>query len=479
MAQSIFMKKLRDKMGIIFLIVAILFIGMIIFQWGMNITGARKTESENIIAMVNNKDKIEYSQYAREFENQIQNAYNRGQNVNEFITADMREQAWHSLINRTILKYEFEKKLAAGYTGTQVYQLLKRNPPEWLRNQPQFQNQEGQFDYQKYIDLLNQQTVDWRPVEQAVASNLPYTKLQELISSATYVTMPEAMDQYIFENTRMRGEFLIFQSDTYPVNVDTSEQALRQYYNQHKDNLVEEPYIKYKYVEIPFEPSKRDSVEVKKDVDSVYAKLQAGDDFEMLAEAYSQDINSARQGGELGWFERGQLVPEFEEVATQLDSGEISEPVLTQFGWHIIRSLGCEVSEDTVAGTADTMWHLQHILFRIEPGFETADSLDRLAQAVREFAIKEGIEKAGEKFGLEIIESPEVNPQGAIPGIGLRTLVNEYVMTKGEGAIPDVVKSQGAYYVLQAVEIVPEKFDNFEQAKDYVKKRILKSAVYD
>jgi len=69
----------------------------------------------------------------------------------------------------------------------------------------------------------------------------------------------------------------------------------------------------------------------------IYGQLLAGDDFAALASEYSTDTGSKDQGGDLSWFERGQMVPEFEEAAFALEIGEISEPVLTSYGYHIIK----------------------------------------------------------------------------------------------------------------------------------------------
>ena len=68
--------------------------------------------------------------------------------------------------------------------------------------------------------------------------------------------------------------------------------------------------------------------------------LKNGSDFSKLAQQYSTDTGSGSQGGDLGWFGKGAMVPEFESIAYSLPIGEISEPVQSQFGYHIIQVLG-------------------------------------------------------------------------------------------------------------------------------------------
>jgi len=74
--------------------------------------------------------------------------------------------------------------------------------------------------------------------------------------------------------------------------------------------------------------------------DVIYDRLQKGDDFAQVAQEVSQDTGSAAQGGDLGWFGKGQMVPPFEEAAYALEIGEISQPVESDYGWHIIQLLG-------------------------------------------------------------------------------------------------------------------------------------------
>ena len=80
--------------------------------------------------------------------------------------------------------------------------------------------------------------------------------------------------------------------------------------------------------------------EARELVVQIKARIEAGEDFAELAQAYSADIGSAQEGGELGWTNPGQMVPEFERAMAVTDIGALSEPVLSQFGWHLLEVTG-------------------------------------------------------------------------------------------------------------------------------------------
>lgn len=79
----------------------------------------------------------------------------------------------------------------------------------------------------------------------------------------------------------------------------------------------------------------------------LYEKILQGEDFELLAKEYSEDKGSALQGGDLGWSGPGQFVPEFEETLHNLAVNDVSRPIKTQFGWHVIQKTGERVHDAT------------------------------------------------------------------------------------------------------------------------------------
>lgn len=81
-------------------------------------------------------------------------------------------------------------------------------------------------------------------------------------------------------------------------------------------------------------------VETEEEAQDIYERLQNGEDFAEVAREVSKDTGSGAQGGDLGWFGKGAMVPEFENVVFDLEIGEISEPFQSQFGYHIVQILG-------------------------------------------------------------------------------------------------------------------------------------------
>jgi len=103
--------------------------------------------------------------------------------------------------------------------------------------------------------------------------------------------------------------------------IEVTEDELRESYENYK------PEIKARHILVE---DAETAIEIKR-------KLESGDEFEKLAKEYSKDPGSAEKGGDLGWFDSGKMVPEFEEAAYSLEINEISEPVESQNGFHIIQ----------------------------------------------------------------------------------------------------------------------------------------------
>jgi peptidyl-prolyl cis-trans isomerase C len=119
--------------------------------------------------------------------------------------------------------------------------------------------------------------------------------------------------------------------------VSVSPQELEAYYQAHKDKYVQQEAVRARHILIRVDPnvSPEDDQKAKDRMNAVLAKAKKGEDFAQLAKEYSEGPSKAR-GGDLGYFGRGQMVKPFEDAAFSLKVGEISGPVRTKFGYHII-----------------------------------------------------------------------------------------------------------------------------------------------
>jgi len=167
------------------------------------------------------------------------------------------------------------------------------------------------------------------------------------------------------------------------MGVKVSRGEIEDFYRQNKDKLMSRPEtVELSHILLKIEPSQASEEQAKALIDSLKWILDGGADFAEAAVKYSQDAGSAKRGGKLGWTKRGDFVPEFEEAAFALDTGQVSNPVKTRFGWHIVK-LNERQGEKI---------NTSHILIKLEPTKEDkqralvlSDSLYGLLQGGAEF----------------------------------------------------------------------------------------------
>ena len=128
------------------------------------------------------------------------------------------------------------------------------------------------------------------------------------------------------------------QAEEYLVDNDFIEREARNTYQQTAERIGPDGQFKAAHilVRLTQQATPREQAQAKLRIDSIYAALKAGADFAEMAEAHSEDPGTAREGGMLPWLTRGQLLREFETAALALQPGEMSEPVLSPVGYHVI-----------------------------------------------------------------------------------------------------------------------------------------------
>jgi len=184
------------------------------------------------------------------------------------------------------------------------------------------------------------------------------------------LTLKELRAQYRDEvrNQLLKEKFI--QQKLEKVHISSGE--VKEFYETNRDSLPEKPAgVRLAHILISTTPGQATQDSLRQFAQLIRSKALSGDDFSTLAKSYSQDPSSV-DGGDLGWFSRGAMVPEFDTAAFALQPGQISDVVRTQYGFHIIKCTGKK--EDKI--------RVSHILIRLTPSDEDLQAKQALADSI-------------------------------------------------------------------------------------------------
>ncbi len=191
----------------------------------------------------------------------------------------------------------------------------------------------SEFEY-SYNKNNGADVIDHKTVEEYVELFINYKRKVEAALDAKYDTL-----------TSYRKEFRQYRDQQVTptlINAADVEQEAQKIYRDTKDRIGPDGLINPQHILIRVGQNDDEAVKQKagQRADSIYNAIVNGADFNILAATHSQDPGSARRGGEIGWIQHGQTLPKFEETAFALKDGEVSKPVLSEVGYHIIKIKG-------------------------------------------------------------------------------------------------------------------------------------------
>ena len=484
---------LRKKAGSwIIKVLSAVIVLVFVFWGGQSFLERRK----NTVATVNGTiiTRAEYNEQYRNLYESYRQRFGGQVNTEMMKMFQLEQQALDNIIERRLLLDEAER------VGFQVSEEELRGV---IAQVPVFQR-DGAFSERLYQAVLSRNKLTPEGFEFAQRNGLLTQKLQSYVTSSAKVSDGEAEAYFRWQNASANIDYVHFDPNTYE-GIRPSPQEVQAYYDDHKGRYKTDAAVKIRYVNFEarafltrvdvtdeeiqaYYEARTDRFRTQKTVEArhiligvgqdapdetveeqrnkaldILAKANAGEDFSELAKEYS-DGPSASRGGRLGAFKREAMEAPFSERAFAMEVGEISDPVRTRHGWHIIKVDG--INEASRQPLDEVREEIKKSLTDRKTKNIAYDEAEEVYDV--SFQGDDLVEAAGERF-LPVLTSDFFTMKEPDKALKQSRKVAQIAFDLPVMEISEVIDYDGGYYIIQVLEKRPERIAELEDVKDTVK----------
>ena len=492
---------LKWSLAIVVVAFVLLYIPNFLRGGGMAGAGAA-AGSRDVVASVDGRE-ITVAQFRRIYNQQMQ-AYRRsyGGSIDERLLKQMG-------IDRRILQQLIDEE--AGLA--EARRLGITTSDEEVRTRilalPAFQ-ENGQFiGDERYRQLLQMADPPRRPseFEEEVRRSMTLSKLQGALTDWMTVSTADVTAEYKKRNEKAKLAIVSFPSDKFLAETTATDAEIAQQFEQHKSDyrIPDKRKVRYalldtqsirnrtqvtpqdvqRYYEdneaqystpeevrashILLKTEGKDDAAVKKEAEDVLAKAKAGADFAELAKKYSEDDSNKDKGGDLGFFPKGQMVPEFDAVAFAMQPGQISDLVKTQFGYHIIKM---------VERKPATKRTLDEVRAQIEDQLKTQRAQDEAQRIVKDLAGKvtkpSDLDTVAKPRGFTVGETDFFAQTDPVVGLGMSPAVAARAFQLKDNEVSDAIQTPQGFAFITVTGKQAASDPALEAVKDKVRLDVVK-----
>ena len=447
------MRTMRENTKWVLYIVAISFIGWLVFDVGMGVSG-RSYSGGDVVLRIDGQA-IHLQQWQAALQGALEQARQRGgSNLTREDEKAVEDQVVDQLVRAVLLEHE-TRRLGITVTDAEIRERAMTSPPPEAYSIPEFQTN-GQFDPNKWRRFLQSGANPefLLQLEARYREQIPQDKLYQYITADLYVPDAKLWRIYRDQHDSVTVALLAIGPEQISDSEATpSDAELARYYDAHKREFKRPAAAWLSFVAQPRRPEPADTAAARVRADSLRTEAAASQTkFAEVARRESADTGSGRQGGDLGWIKRSE--PGYDSLFLAglrgLPVGQISRPVLSSFGFHLIRV-------DSARG--DSV-RVRHILVPIElvgahrDSVESrADSLDRLVAERDSGWLLDSIAR---RLDLPVGRAPKlVDGDRMVLGRYVIPDVSIWAFEHKAGETSPVIEGEVAYYVFRLDSLIP------------------------
>ncbi len=426
------LQSLRDRsQGLLAWLIVIL-ISIPFALWGIN--EYFSAASQVIVAEVNGQELElkEFQQAHQRYRQQLQSLFG-GRLPAAFNEERLKEQALNQMVAALL------EQQAADQAGMRVGD---RQVSRTIQSMPAFQR-DGRFARDLYERQVEANGMTTAVFEEKVRRDLVTAQLRQAIEDTAFVNKPDAEWVAKSEAEKRAIAYITLSAESLKASINVTDPDLRAYYETHSDQYMSPEEVKIQYLELALADLAK-AVAVSEDAVKAYydahaanftvpeqrrarhilvqiakgasasdeaaararaleiaSQARGGASFETLAKERSEDLGSKVQGGDLGFFGQGVMDPAFDKAVFGMKVGEISEPVRSRFGYHIIRLE--EIEAGSTKGFAEARAEVEEAYRREQAERQYFDQAEQLATLT--FENPDTLEIAAKQLGLTVRES--------------------------------------------------------------------------
>ena len=480
------MTTMRNRMHIFLWAILILF--LLSISIGGLVGGANiidqlfgRVDPSTAIGVVNGQ-KISPDDFSRAVSARLEQVRSSGREITDSDFDQARKQVWDDYIREILISQSIEK-LDISATDQEVLYHLQNIPPPFLVSDPAFQTN-GVFDQAKYEQAIsNPSGNEWIQIEQFMKDTyIPNIKLQEMVNADLIISDEDVWKSYIKQHINFTIDGVHITTNA--VKDDVVEPTEEELFNEYTKNIDDFYRKEIRYLDVVSwekKPSSEDSSRVLDECQFIMDQLNDDANFSNLANVYSQDPGNqvtpdSGRGGDLGWFGKGQMVKPFEEAAFVAKTGDVVGPVLSRFGYHIIKVNDRRNENDREEINAS------HILMKIEMGPNTNDALKRKSTL---FSYDASDPKIGFSAALD---SHQVAPKKVtnileetanIQNFGAFRQAVRFAYNNEVNDVSDPMQNDQYFIVAKLDSILPEGTKSFDEVQNQIRNSINQERQFD